>query len=114
MWKFAVAAVFILLLWAQSLAKHRDAPPPTTFALARHTFIDVGPPFDFYELFVVQPAASGASVQRITVTPPGDSCTQPATLKIASTSVEKSVASLMGNKNPCAIPEKELRRELKR
>jgi TonB family protein len=95
----------------------RDHPPvplPGQFEVARHTFFDVGPPSDFYELFLVRPTGNVTSIERITLTPAGDACIQPAKVETASASVGESVAALLGTKNPCTIPEKELGRELKR
>ena len=48
------------------------------------------------------------------MTPPGDVCTQPATVQVATSSIGDSVADLLGGTNPCTIPEKDLRRERKR
>jgi TonB family protein len=93
----------------------RAAPPlPNQFTIGRHTFFDFGPPFDFYELLRVRQTPNGTSIERITLTPAGDACTQPAKIETASASSSESVAALLGNTNPCTIPEKELRRELKR
>jgi hypothetical protein len=89
-------------------------PISTGFEIGRHTFIDVGPPNDFYELIFVRPAASGTSVERITLTPAADECTQPAKVEVATGSLAESVAGLLGETDPCKIPEKELRRERKR
>lgn len=88
--------------------------PPDQFEIGRHTFVDNGPPLDYYELFVVRPTISGTSVERITLTPPVDSCTRQAKVEVASASINDSIAKLLGSTNPCAIPEKDLRRELKR
>jgi len=87
---------------------------PNQFEMAQHTFFDFGPPSDFYELFFVRPTASGTSIERITLTPAGNACTQPATVETRSASIGESIATLLGGTNPCAIPEKELHRELKR
>lgn len=89
---------------------------PTTdrFEVGRHTFYDFGPPFDFYEIFVVRPAATGTSIEQIILTPPGGSCMQPARVEAARSSLSESVDDLLGKANPCLIPEKELRREMKR
>lgn len=89
-------------------------PTPTEFAIGRHTFFDFGPPTDFYELFLVRPAPNGTSIERISLTPPGDACIQPASVEVANGSLANSVAELLGKTNPCAISKKELRRELKR
>lgn len=95
--------------------KHNSAhSPPEEFEIGRRTFFDFGPPFNYYELFVVRPTVSGASIERITLTPPVDSCTRQAKVEVATASVSQSIAALLGSTNPCAISEKELRRELKR
>jgi TonB family protein len=106
----------VLLLCGISLAQaHRPASPlPDRFVIGRHTFFDFGPPFDYYELLLVRPTPDGTSIERILLTPVGDACTQPAKIETASASVKESVATLLGNTDPCTIPEKELRRERKR
>jgi len=106
----------ILAMCAIATAKDTKplVPEPTEFQLGLHTFFDFGPPFDFYELFLVHPSQAGTTIERITVTPPGDACTQPAKVEIASGSASESISALLGNTNPCSISEKDLRRELKR
>src|SRR5437763_2773214 len=106
----------VLTLCGHALPKDRRPGPalPGQFEIGRHTFIDVGPPNDFYELFLVRPAAAGTSIERITLTPAADACLQPAKLEVASASLNESGGTLLGKTNPCTIREKELRRELKR
>jgi Gram-negative bacterial TonB protein C-terminal len=87
---------------------------PNQFVIGRHTFFDFGPPTDFYELFILGPAVSGTSINRITLIPPGNICIAPAKFQIVSTLLKGTPAELLGSTNPCTIPEKELRRELKR
>lgn len=90
-------------------------PAPDHFLIGRRTFFDIGPPFEFYEILSVRAAAHGGTlVERIQVTPPGDVCTQAATVEVATGSINESVADLLAGTNPCSIPEKDLRRELKR
>jgi TonB family protein len=84
------------------------------FVIARRTFFDSGPPFEFYELISVQSQGNGATIERITLTPETDLCTRATTLEQGTASISASVADLLGRTNPCTIPEKELRRELKR
>jgi len=97
------------------LAQDRhQASSPDQFVIGRHTFIDVGPPNDFYELVLVRPTSNGSSIERITLTPATDECFQPAKVEVAAGSLAESVAALLGKTNPCSIPEKELRRERKR
>lgn len=87
---------------------------PNHFEIGRYTFVDFGPPFSFYEVFVVRPTATGASIERITLTPAGDECISPAKLETAAGSISEPPVALLGSTNPCDIPEQSLRRELKR
>ena len=89
-------------------------PAPAQFELGRDTFFDFGPPFDYYEIFVVRPSSNGSDIERIMLTPGGDQCTQPAKLEVAHVSLKEPVSNLLAGTNPCSIPEKELSRELKR
>jgi len=107
-----ICLAVLVCLFADAQDSRRAAAVPTQFEIGRHTFFDFGPPTDYYEVLVVRPAASGSSIERIALTP-GYSCT-PAKVEIASASTGESVADLLGGTNPCTIPEKELRRELKR
>ena len=109
-----VCAVLFLCSPGMSQDRRSTPPQPSQFEIGRHTFFDFGPPFDFYEIFVVRPSANGTFVERITLTPPGQKCVAPAEVKVASAATAESVAKLLGAHNPCTIPEKALRRELKR
>jgi len=105
----------LLVLCGCVLAQDQHSPvPPGQFEIGRHTFIDVGAPNDFYELLLVRPIPNGTSVEKITITPPGYACVQPAKVEFAEGSLRESVAALLGKTDPCAIPERELHRELKR
>jgi hypothetical protein len=111
------AAILPALLFIPSVAAQKNGvskPELDHFEIGRHTFFDFGPPFDFYELLLVRSIGSGSVVQRIILTPPGNACVAPAKIETASASVTESVSALLGKTSPCAIPEKELRRELKR
>jgi hypothetical protein len=110
----ATCAFLILANCALAQGYSASPSPPNQFEIARRTFFDFGPPFDYYELFFVRPTSTGASIERITLTPPADQCTASAKLETASGSINESIENLLGKTNPCSIPEKELRRELKR
>ena len=112
--KLAVCIILIFTTPAFSRAKRPAPPLPAEFEIGRHTFFDFGPPFDYYDIFLVRPAASGSSIERISLTPAGNACTQAAKIENATGLTAESIAELLGKTNPCAIPEKELRRELKR
>jgi TonB family protein len=108
------AACIFAFVVSLAFARKPGIPQPTQFVVARHTFVDFGPPLDFYELYLVQPTTGGSSIERITLTPPGGSCMQPAKVETATVMVGESPQDLLGQSNPCAIPEKEIARELKR
>ena len=92
-----------------------EPPRPDHFLIGRRTYFDFGPPSEFYEIFSARAAGDGATViERIQLTPPGDVCTQSATVETATGLVKESVSDLLGRTNPCAIPARDLNRELKR
>src|SRR5271156_6008696 len=90
------------------------SPPPAQFAIGRRTFFDFGPPFNYFDLFVVRPTTSGTAIERISLTPPGGSCAQPAKVEVATATISESIPTILGTTSPCAVPEKQLHRELKR
>lgn len=107
--------IVALMLCGCSMSQDRPASPPLTkFVIARHTFIDVGPPNDFYELLFVRQSENGSLVEKVTLTPPTDQCFIPAKVAVADGTVKESIQELLGKTDPCAITEKELRRERKR
>jgi hypothetical protein len=112
---FAIACAILVL---GSIGRPQDRKParalPSELEIATDTFVDSGPPFNFYEISMVRPTANGAHIERIYLTPPADECFTPAKIETAEVSTASSVASLFGETNPCAIPEKTLRRELTR
>jgi hypothetical protein len=110
----AICALAILCGVVPPQAHQLTPGAPDSFIIGRRTFIDVGPPNDFYELFLVTPNANGALIDKVTLTPAVDVCFRPAKVEMASTSIAESPAKLLGTANPCLIPEKELRSELKR
>jgi hypothetical protein len=109
----AICALAILCGGVSPQERQLSPKAPNQFIIGRHTFIDVGPPNDFYEIFLVAPTPNGTLVDKITLTPVSDVCFRPATVELKSASIAESPAKLLGTQNPCAIPEKELRSELK-
>jgi len=105
-----------LALCAPSFAQKKSEIPaePDRFEIGRDTFFDFGPPFDYYEIFVVRPADTGSVATRILLTPPTDACFVPAKLEVGSAPLKESVSDLLGPENPCAIPERALHKEEER
>lgn len=94
--------------------QNRAVPQPSQFVIGEYVYFDFGPPFGFYELYVVRATARGSSLERISLTPPGDKCAAPAKLDVAAAKLKDSVPELLGPTNPCAIPERDLRRKPRR
>ena len=88
--------------------------PPNEFVVGRHTYFDFGPPFDYYEVFHVQSTESGSTVQKITITPAGVRCMAPPRVELVSATIDDLPHALLEGRNPCAIPERQLRRERER
>lgn len=95
-------------------AQRANVGMPDSLVIARHSFIDIGPPFDSYEVIRVKSDGSGLAVERALVTPLGPTCGPMATVEVVSGELRERMSDLLGGKNPCNIPEKELHRELKR
>lgn len=102
------------LLAAASNRRKAPEPPPNDFVIGRDTFFDVGPPFHYFEVISVVPDGQETRISRILITPPGDTCTQPAQIEIKAANVSQSVSDLLEGKNPCSILESELHKEQKR
>jgi TonB family protein len=112
-----IATVLLMLLSfgsALSVAQKASLDLPEKLVIAQHFFIDVGPPNDFYELIQLSPAGDTVNVERVLITPEGSRCLSPAKVETRNAIFHKSMKDLLENRNPCAIPEKELHRELKR
>ena len=112
-----------ILLFAILLAMHAptygENPKNSTrtieqFVVGRQTFFDFGPPFNYYEVYLVQAKGTSTSVKHITLTPTADSCFQPATVESSVAILNDSISQILEGEDPCAIPEKELKRERKR
>jgi hypothetical protein len=87
---------------------------PESIVIGEHSFIDFGPPTDFYELVRISPSTEGVFVERTLITPEGQACIQPATVETRTATLHKSLSELLEHENPCSIPKKDLNRELKR
>jgi TonB family protein len=109
----SLSALFAVQLLFSGIA--RAQPPDTKFPdrilIARDTFWDFGPPFNYYEILSVKPARAGLSVERILITPAGDRCFQPPTVEVSTAKIEKPIRELLHDQNPCIISEKNLRKE---
>jgi TonB family protein len=107
-------AGILLLLCGICPAQSASVGMPDSLVIARDTFWDIGPPFNYYDLIQIKNDAPGLVLNQVLIRPHGDACTQPANVEERTVILHKPMAELLQGRNPCAIPEKELHRELKR
>ena len=113
-WKSFQSAGIILLLCGSCAAQSGNVSMPDSLVIARDTFWDIGPPFNFYDLIQIMKKDDGLAVDQVLVTPHGQACVQPATVEERSIILHKTMSDLLEGRNPCAIPEKDLHHEKKR
>jgi hypothetical protein len=95
--------------------KHKSQEPiPTEVVIGRDSFIDVGPPFNSYDLTFLRSEGEKTDVERISLTPPADTCYPRAEIRVVHLSLDEPLSPVLESTNPCAIPEKALKAELKR
>jgi TonB family protein len=114
--KGSAIGLFVLFCGCNTFAQNGQtvSSPPDQFLVARHTFFDFGPPTDFYEIISVRGTGSGTAIERVTLTPAGDACIQTPTVATVSSAIPDTMSIVLEGRNLCAIPEKALRKELKR
>jgi TonB family protein len=112
--RLLVGICFFLIGFLPVVAQRSSSELPSQLVIARHTFFDFGPPFDFYEVITVESRPDGLNVERALVTPAGDACFSPPAVEVKTGSMHASMTELLKGQNPCDIPEKDLHKELKR
>jgi TonB family protein len=112
--RLSVSLFLLLFGFLPAVAQRSSSEFPSQLLIARHTFFDFGPPFDFYEVITVDKGPNGLDVERALVTPAGNACFSPPTVELKTASMHASMTELLKGQNPCDIPEKDLRKELKR
>ncbi|MGB9491451.1 MAG: TonB family protein, partial [Terriglobales bacterium] len=109
--------LLVALLWGcAAFAKDGSSPPtaPDRFLIALHTFIDVGPPNDFYEIISAHGTSTGTTVEKLTLAPAGDACLEHPTVEMAASVISDPIGVVLEGLNPCAIDDRALQKELKR
>lgn len=112
-----VLAIALLSAFTGAIAaqKHKvQEPIPTEIVIGRNSFIDVGPPFNYYDLTFLRSDGEKTDVERISLTPPADTCYPRAEIRVAHLILDETLSHVLEGMNPCTIPEKELKAELKR
>ena len=103
-----------MLACGVSSAQKTSVALPESLVIARDAFWDMGPPNDDYDLIQITKSGEGLALDQVLVTPPGQRCLQPATVEERSAILHETMEKLIEGRNPCAIPERDLHREVKR
>ena len=108
-------AMFLVFVGTGVAQKHKDQEPlPKEIVIGRDSFIDVGPPFNYYDLTFLRSEGEKTDVERISFTPPADTCYPRAEIRVAHLSLDETLSRVLKGMNPCTIPERKLKAELKR
>jgi len=95
--------------------KHKNQQPfPAEVVIGRDTFFDFGPPFHYYDLTFLRSEGEKTEVERVSLTPPADTCYPRAEIKTVHVGISQPLSAILNDTNPCEIPEKALKAELKR
>lgn len=102
------------MLCCAASAQKASVAIPDRLVVARDEFWDFGPPFNYYDLIQIKSVGDDLALDQVLVTPHGQACVQPAKVEERTVTVHQTMPELLDGKNPCAIPKKELHKELKR
>jgi TonB family protein len=81
------------------------------FVVGVDTYFDFGPPLNYYEIFIVIPTQEGAKVEKFTLTPLAHKCYAPEKTEYVEKTTTLTVKELLAGEDPCAIREKDLKKE---
>jgi TonB family protein len=112
--KWFLAWVLVGLAAAASGQEAPNSTGDSGFVLGVNTYFDFGPPFDYYEIFVVSPTKEGSKVEKLTLTPPANKCYAPEKTEYAEKDTTDSVRDLLAGVDPCKITDKDLKKERNR
>ncbi len=109
------SATLLVVAGTCTAQKHKSQQPiPSEIVIGRDSFIDVGPPFNYYDLTFLRSDGEKTDVERISLTPPADTCYPKPEIRVVHLNLDEPLAQVLSGTNPCAIPEKALKAELKR
>jgi len=114
--KTVLVSVLAFACCSACLGQSRKAeqPLPSEIAVGRDSFIDIGPPFNYYDLTILRQSGEKTEVVRVSLTPPADTCYPRVEIQVAHATLNEPFVAAIGRKNPCAIPERKLKSERKR
>jgi hypothetical protein len=110
----ATCLAFVIAGTCVAQTHKNQEPLPTEVVIGRNSFIDIGPPFNYYDLTFLRAEGEKTDVERVSLTPPADACYPLVEIKLINVTLNEPLASVLEGTNPCAIPERALKAELKR
>lgn len=111
---FTALAVFGLTATCVAQRYEGQEPLPSEIVIGRNSFMDIDPPFNYYDLTILRSAGKKTEVERISLTPPSDTCYPRVEIRVAHLILDEALFHILEETNPCLTPEKKLRDELKR
>jgi TonB family protein len=107
--------LFLLIFFPLALhAQQKSAPLPDEIIIGRHSFIDIGPPFDFYDVERIRRDGSAVLIEKVAMTPDPQMCFRSATVSVVRKKMIIKYEELLGGINPCDLSPKQAKRESKR
>ncbi len=106
------ALLLALCASAGAASARRSAPVVDEFTVGRNTFFDFGPPFNYYEIYIVKGEGDSVTVRRIYFSL--GECTHQLKVEYFSATLRTKISDLFEDRNPCEISDRDLRRERKR
>ena len=111
---FVLGYAIVMSLNCEAQAQKNPEPFPNEVVIGRDSFIDIGPPFNYYDLTFLRSNGEKTDVERISLTPPADKCYPRPEIAVIHVSLNEPLSSVLEGTNICTIPEKKLEAELKR
>lgn len=112
--EFAIVVLSLIASVGVCETHKTQEPFPSGIVIARDSFIDIGPPFNYYDLTFLHVDGNKTEVERISLTPPADTCYPHAEIRTFHLNLDESLSDVLAGTNPCSIPEKKLKAESKR
>lgn len=102
---FLLAVFFSLPVSAQDLGQE--------VVIGNASYFDFGPPFTFYNVYVLRQDGPNTSIDLLSLTPPAGQCNEQTTFQHSRVVARKTLASLLEH-DPCTITDRQIVKESKR
>ncbi len=104
--------LFLLAVFFSSFSVEAQDPGHEVI-VGNASYFDFGPPFSFYNVYVLRPDGQNTSIDLLSLTPPANQCNAQTTFEHSQVVAHKTLASLLEH-DPCTITDKQILKESKR